>query len=313
MTVHDFCELGKCSAPVYLAIGVFDGVHLGHQAVIESAVHSARQSGGIAAVLTFTPHPSRIFRPDEPTLLLMPMAQKAERLRKHGVDCVIEKTFDRKYASISALDFLKSLKDAMPTLAAVYVGENFRFGKKRSGDVNTLIQTGAKLGIAVFSAERINYNGEPISSTRIRSALAEGAIAQVNQLLGYNYTAFGTVMKGKQLGRTLDFPTLNLPWSPESRPRFGVYAARVALRNTQDWQPGIANYGLRPTVEAGVTRPLLETHVFNGPCAIDYGDEVAVQLLDFVRPEQAFESVERLQAQIKEDAAQVRAWFARHV
>ena len=298
--VDHFEELAGLTDELHLAIGMFDGVHLGHKAVIESAVLSAQRSGGVSGVLTFDPHPSRLFRPEEPTRLLMPIELKRRRLTLLGVNIIICKQFDRKFASISAEDFLLYLRKRLPTLRSVYVGENFRFGKMRSGSVATLIESGNQLGISVFSAERIKHNGEPISSTRIRRELEAGSIDSVNDLLGYNYYSADTVISGEKLGRQIGFPTLNLPWSPECRPRFGVYYVRFRLLGDDRWEAGVANYGIRPTVNRDNNNPLLEVHALAGT-EISAGDSIEVEWLRFIRPEQTFQSVELLKEQIARD------------
>lgn len=305
-SVESFEELAALRGELHLAIGVFDGVHLGHKAVIESAVFSARRSRGISGVLTFDPHPSRLFRPDAPTLLMMGIDTKIEMLHAVGVDVVIRKRFDTAFASIPAEDFLAELKAALPALKAIYIGQNFRFGKKRAGDVSTLIQSGKALGLNVFSVERIQHNGEPISSTRIRKELEDGEIEAANDLLGYNYTATGSIVGGAKLGRQIGFPTLNLPWSPECLPRFGVYFVRFRAAGHSVWQSGVANYGIKPTVSAGDQSPNLEVHGLEG-CELTTGDVLEVEWLRFIRPEQKFDSVDALKVQIAKDCETARA------
>ena len=304
-SVDNFAALSGIKGQLHLAIGVFDGVHLGHKAVIESAVFSARRSGGIAGVLTFDPHPSRLFRPENPTRLIMPIETKTVMLHSVGVDCVIRKHFDRAFASIPAEDFLGELKKALPALKSIYVGENFRFGQKRSGDVGTLVQSGRALGLGVFSAERIKHNGDPISSTRIRKELEAGEIASVNDLLGYNYTATGAVEGGAKLGRQIGFPTLNLPWEPECLPKFGVYHVHFRKCGAKAWQSGVANYGVKPTVAESAQIPALEIHALDGT-ELDQGDSIEVEWLDFIRPEQKFDGVDALKAQIAKDCQTAR-------
>lgn len=294
--------------PLHLAIGMFDGVHLGHHAVIESAVHSARRSGGIAAVLTFWPHPSRLFRPDNAVRLIMTPTLKNRQLTRLGVDAVITQAFDKDYASIEAEAFLPRLKQALPALTTIYVGENWRFGRGRRGDIMLLVAEGKKHGIAVVSAPRINQNGEPISSTRIRTYLEEGRMEEANALLGYTYFAEGVVAPGKQLGRKLGFPTLNVVWEPDLRPRFGVYAVLVSGVKAAEPLPAVANYGLRPTVENSIL-PRLEIHVL-APCPFGEGDELSIEWLSFIRPETKFDGVDALRTQIALDREAALAWFA---
>lgn len=284
--------------PLHLAIGMFDGVHLGHRTVIEAAVQSARRSGGVAGVLTFYPHPSALFRPEDPTRLIQDTATKARVLQRLGVDAVITQPFTAELAAVPAEEFLGWLEQRLPRLVAVYVGENFRFGYRRLGDVGLLVASARATGVHVLSAPRVNLDGEPISSTRIRAQLQAGDIESANALLGYTYFAAGPVIPGKRLGRTLGFPTLNLAWSPELRPRFGVYAVRIS-GDRATALPGVANYGLRPTVETEV-EPRLEVHVIRA-CPFGEGDHVTVEWLRFLRAELKFANVEELRAQIARD------------
>jgi riboflavin kinase/FMN adenylyltransferase len=294
--------------PLHLAIGMFDGVHLGHQFVIDSAVHSARRSGGLAGVLTFWPHPSALFRPENPTALLMPIEMKRQVLAELGIDFVIEQNFSREFAGIEAGDFVRFLRQSLPQLSAIYVGDNFRFGRGRKGDVSTLVEEGKKLGVAVYGAERLTHNGEPISSSRIRKLLVAGEVVEANALLGYSYFAEGVVERGRQLGRTIGFPTLNIAWEPELKPRFGVYAVEV-LGSTGPGCKGVASYGTRPTVEAA-GRPILEVHLLENS-TLTYGDKVRVNWLHFLRPESKFESMDELKKQIVLDAENARRLLAK--
>lgn len=295
--------------PLHLAIGMFDGVHLGHQSVIEAAVHSARRSEGIAAVLTFDPHPSALFRPEQPTLLIMTPGMKRAVLGRLGVDAVIQQTFNRDYAAIEAAQFLPKLKAWLPTLAAVYVGENWRFGRNRVGDVALLNESARSLGFSVFSAPRLNHNGSPISSSRIRELLIAGDMAGANALLGYSYFTEGVVERGRQLGRTIGFPTINLPWSPGLKPRLGVYAVQVHTASGAVLN-GVASYGVRPTVEsAGL--PILEVHVLQ-PGAPDYGEKITVHWLHFLRAEAKFGSLEILRDQIEKDRDRALEFFEKN-
>ena len=293
--------------PLHLAVGMFDGVHLGHQAVIESAVHSARRSGGLAGVLTFWPHPSVLFRPEGRTRMLMSPEMKSRVVLRLGVDAVIQQTFSLEFARIAAEDFLPHLRRRLPHLAGVYVGENWRFGAGRRGDVRLLLAEAAKHRVSVLSVPRIHWNGEPISSTRIRDSLEAGRLEEANMLLGYSYFAEGMVTPGRQLGRTLGFPTLNVPWEPELKPRYGVYAVRVTGDAAGPALPAVANYGLRPTVGEAVA-PLLEAHLL-GPCPFGTGSRVTIDWLKFLRPEQKFDDVEKLRLQIARDQAAAETYF----
>lgn len=292
---------------LHLAIGIFDGVHLGHRAVIESAVHSAHRANGQAAVLTFHPHPSVLLRPDQPTRLMMDRATKARVLGSLGIEAVITQPFTDDLAQIEAEAFLPLIKQKLPQLAGVYVGENWRFGHGRRGDVAMLIASGRSLGVSVFSAPRVNLDGEPISSSRIRALIEAGEIARANVMLGSVYSSEGVVVAGKRLGRTIGFPTLNLVWSPDLRPRFGVYVVRVRGDKSPEALCGVANYGLRPTVE-NATEPRLEVHLLDD-CPYDTGDRVVVEWLHFLRPEMKFGGLGTLRAQIAADRDAAEAFF----
>lgn len=293
--------------PLYLAIGMFDGVHLGHQAVIESAVHSARRSGGLAGVLTFWPHPSVLFNPEGRTRMLMNPEMKLRVLLRLGVDVVIKQTFSPEFARIAVEEFLPFLRHQLPHLAGVFVGENWRFGAGRRGDVHCLLAEAAKLHVPVLSVPRIQWNGEPISSTRIRDDLEAGRVEEANMLLGYSYFAEGVVTPGRRLGRSLGFPTLNVTWEPELKPRYGVYAVCVSGDSSGPVVHGVANYGVRPTI-GGACGPLLEAHLL-GPCPYAEGSRVTIDWLRFLRPEQKFDNVEALRLQIARDRAAAEVFF----
>lgn len=301
---------GVFKKPLHLAIGMFDGVHLGHQAVVGAAVRSARQQEANSAVLTFWPHPSRLFRPEEPVRQLQSPEVRERLLLNQGVDAVITEPFTREFASLEPEDFLPFLKRSLTTLTALYVGENWRFGRGRRGDVDLLVEQGKQAGISVFSAPRVNHDGQPVSSTRIRSLVEEGDMAQANTLLGYRYFCEGVIEGGKKLGRTIGFPTLNLPWNPELQPRLGVYTVRIrsTTQPQAEWLPGVANYGLRPTVETA-REPRLEVHVL-GPCGLGQGDPVIVEWLSFLRPERAFPNLDALRTQIAIDREQAERYFS---
>ena len=295
--------------PLHLAIGIFDGLHLGHQSVIEAAIHSARRCGGLAGVLTFAPHPSVLLRPENPTRLLMTPGMRRTVLERLGVDVLIEQRFDRDYAAIRAEEFVPHLRRHLPHLAAVYVGENWRFGRDRAGDVALLVAQAKQAGLSVYSAPRLNHNGAPISSSRIRELLTAGDIAGVNAMLGYTYFAEGVVEPGRQLGRTIGFPTLNLAWAPELPPRHGVYVVEVSAAGARPLK-GVANYGLRPTVTE-TRQPLLEVHLLEAS-PLTYGDRLTVSWLHFLRPESKFGSLDALRAQIENDRRQAHDFFAKN-
>ncbi|NCG08207.1 MAG: riboflavin biosynthesis protein RibF [Verrucomicrobia bacterium] len=303
-SVSEFEALQGLVAPLYLAIGVFDGMHRGHKAVVGSAVLAAKEAEGVSGVLTFDPHPSRLFRGAEGTRLILPISEKIHLLEDAGVQLVIGKKFDAAFAAIEAADFASFLKQALPSLEGISVGSNFRFGRQRAGDAELLKQAGEALGLKVTVVKRLRHEGEAISSTRIRTALEHGLIESVNTLLGYHYGFSGAVVGGAQKGRALGFPTLNLPWAPECLPRFGVYRVRLRLRDGNEWADGVANYGVKPTVSSEA-KPALEVHLLEGT-ELGTGAEVAVEWLEFLRGEEKFENEEVLCAQIAKDVAWAR-------
>jgi len=319
---HNIEEVRLPARPLHLAIGMFDGAHLGHRAVIDMALQSARRSGGLAGVLTFTSHPTALLRPDNPTRLIHDPATKTRLLVETGVDVIITQHFTPEFALVEAEDFLPLLLKHLPRLATVHAGENWRFGRGRRGDIAMLVAQAKQRHLVVVSAPRVNENGEPISSTRIRASLQAGEIEDANIMLGYNYFAEGIVTPGRALGRALGFPTLNIAWEPELRPRFGVYAVRVSGETKSGEKihaaaAGVANYGLRPTVEQGAARPRLETHLLgpgspgagSAPCPFDAGDKIRVEWLRFIRPEIKFPGVAELTAQIARDRAEAEEFF----
>lgn len=307
---------------VHLAIGMFDGVHRGHQAVIEAAIYAAQTSGGVAGVLTFFPHPSRIFRPNDPTLLIVPPEEKACLIRTLGADFLIEAHFTLVFAQMTADNFLPELKKDIPGLKAVYVGENFRFGKNRVGDIAKLVETGKPLDIDVFSLESVSHNNLTISSTRIREMLVQGDVAGAQALLGYTYFIQGMVVPGMKRGRVLGFPTLNFAWHTELQLRYGVYVVKVSkeeelcpnLKTKKKHAAnkhavlGVANFGMRPTFVSETHEPLLEVHLLED-AKFTEGDFLRVEFLEFLRPEQKFESAQALSAQIQQDVEAAKKFF----
>lgn len=292
--------------PSHLAIGMFDGVHLGHRAVIASALQAAGNTGGQVVVYTFAPHPSHVFQPAHPVPKILDDDAKEARLRALGVERVIVQPFTPEFAMLDAPAFLALLRDRVPGLATIHVGYDFRFGRARSSDAGQLEALASATGICVVTTPGVEAGGARISSTRIRQLITSGSIGEANALLGCNYSASGVVQPGRALGRTIGVPTLNLPWEPELLPRYGVYAVRARIEGG-NWFPGIANYGLRPTIEEqGTTRPLLETHLLVDTACITNagfveGCRLDVEWLSFIRPEKKFPSLDALRIQIAGD------------
>ena len=289
--------------PLHLAIGAFDGVHLGHRAVLHSAREAARADGGLVGVLTYDPHPSKVLRPESSVPLIFTRAQKDERLTEAGAQMVHHEPFDRAHASIAAADFPRWLQQTFPHLKSLHVGANFQYGRGRAGHGETLIAQGTAEGLGVRLVAAVRLGDETVSSSRIRQCLVTGELDLANAMLHRPYEAEGVIIGGRRIGRTLGFPTVNVAWEPELKPAYGVYAVEVIFQG--EALPAVANSGQRPTVESGPVAPLLEAHVLRG-AAPTTGDAVRVRWIRRLRAEQKFADLPALQAQIAQDSAQAR-------
>jgi riboflavin kinase/FMN adenylyltransferase len=285
-------------------LGVFDGVHVGHRAVIEAARQQVESHGGNCVVVTFDPHPIRVLAPERaPRQLLASLDHKARLLEKIHVDALLALPFTREFAQISATDFIESLVRHQH-VTTIAVGEDWRFGKGREGDVSFLRRIGEKLGFQVIALPPVMHQGERISSTRIRQSIRDGAMANAAEMLGRPYGIEGLVVKGQQLGRTLGFPTANIALGEEQLPPDGVWAVR-GHGDGHAWQ-GVANLGNRPTVD-GLTR-VFEVHLFDHDSDL-YGKMLEVEFVKHLRPEQKFPSLDALREQITKDVTDAREVF----
>ena len=300
-------ELSSLGAPAYLAIGVFDGIHLGHQAVIRAAVDAAAAGGGVPVVVTFDPHPITVLRPESAPRLLTYAAHQQKILAGIGIDHVLVIEFDKDFAARPAEGFVEALAAACQPLAQISVGAEWNFGRGRKGNVALLREMGASLGFSVVGVDPVlSESGEVISSTLVRRAVREGELARAEELLGRGYSVLGEVVKGRQLGRTIGFPTANLAVHSEQLPPSGVYAVRVDLDG--EWLAGVANLGERPTMEEGGAKRLLEVHLFDFDRDI-YGKCMEVYPMKFLRPEQKFDGLDALKTQIAADAEEARQFL----
>lgn len=293
-------QLKDLEAPVHLALGVFDGVHLGHQAVIARAVGAVRQHGGMAGVLTFDPYPRWVLAPEKaPRRLLASLDHKAEILGQFGVDFMLALPFDRERAKVEAVDFVTSLVEAGAT--TICAGEDWRFGHQRGGDRRLLRELSGELGFRFEAVAPVMMEGDRISSTRIRQAIHDGNLAAAAGMLGRPYSVAGKVIEGRQLGREMCFPTANLERGEEQYPPDGVWAVRATVEGVTG--NGVANLGVRPTVD-GEAR-LLEVHLFE-PQGDLYGRKMEVEFVERIRGEVRFESIDALKEQIARDREQAR-------
>lgn len=310
MKVHrSISELTHTPGPVVLAIGVFDGLHLGHRAVLERAQEEAHRVGGTAVPLSFDTHPARVLRPESAPLLLTASEHKLHLLHAMGFSHTLLLPFDQTLATTSADAFIQGLARAARPLAAICVGRDWSFGKGREGNLEKLATLGAQLNFREIGVSEIHIDGEVVSSTRIRSAVALGDLGEAERLLGRRYSVLGEVRHGRALGRTLGFPTANLALINEQLPPKGVYAVRVRGGSLVGPREGVANLGTRPTIDSTASHPSLEAHLFDVSQDL-YGQTLEIEFASFLREEHKFSSLELLRQQIQQDAIEARAFFA---
>jgi riboflavin kinase / FMN adenylyltransferase len=285
-----------------LALGNFDGFHLGHQAVVGDAVGWATTENRPAIVATFDPHPVRHFVPDAPPFRLTTLDQRDELFAAAGADAMLVFHFDGALAGTTAQDFVAKLLGEAIGAAGVVTGEDFTFGKGRGGNIAVLREQGAKCGIGVRTVGPVMDGGEPVSSSRIRDALKAGGCAEAARLLTRPFAIRGVVEHGDKRGRELGFPTANLPLGAYLRPRYGVYAVTGRLADGRVLQ-GAANLGVRPQFDP--PKELLEPYFFDFFGDL-YGEEIEVAFHRFIRPEAKFDSLDALKAQMKADCDEAR-------
>ncbi len=293
--------------PVALAIGNFDGVHRGHQALLAQLVAAARAHGLTPAVMTFEPHPREFFMPERAPARVANLRDKIGSLRSAGIERVFIQHFNRRFAALSPEQFIDDvLVDGLNT-RWLLVGDDFRFGARRAGDVELLRRRGQKHGYTVEQLATVQDAGVRVSSSEVREALANGDLDRAALLLGHPYAISGRVLHGRKLGREIGFPTLNLRIAHKRPAAHGIYAVQVH-GITETPRPGVASIGLRPTIDNS-GRWLLEVHLFDFAQQI-YGKLVRVQLVRKLRDETKYESLNALTHAIRNDAAQARALFA---
>lgn len=283
-------------------IGAFDGLHLGHRALVRRALARARELGADATVVSFDPLPREFFaRGDKPPRLMLPRA-KFEGLRDLGVDAVGLLRFDAKLAAMPAQDFVRELLVERLRVREVWVGPGFRFGHARGGDLALLQRIGADAGFAAHAIEPVLFGGEAVSSTRIRAALAAGDFDLAERLLGRRYAIGGHVVRGRQLGRTLGFPTANLRFGGKTPALRGIYATLVHGIGAAP-MPSVSSFGTRPTVDG--VEPLLEAHLFDFDGDL-YGKRIEVEFVAKLRDEVRFPDLDALVEQMRIDATRAR-------
>jgi riboflavin kinase/FMN adenylyltransferase len=302
-TLDSISKLAQIPGPIFLAIGVFDGVHRGHQAVISTSAKHAQIGDGTAVVVTFDPHPAKVLRPAEAPHLLTATHHKISLIRNLGVGHLLVITFDKKFASTPAEDFIEQLVNYSKPLREICVGHEWSFGKDRRGNLDLLNELGSRFGFNVLGVPPVKVNGAVISSTAIRRAIERGDFECAAEMLGRPYTILGTVVRGDGLGKKIGFPTANLSAHNEQFPPNGVYLARAWVNG--DLYYGVINLGYRPTIKDDKSNRVLEIHLFDFNHDI-YGKDVEVRFVRYLRPEKRFATIAALARQIDTDIQQAR-------
>ena len=292
-----------------LSIGNFDGVHRGHQALLAKLTAKSRATGLPSAVLTFEPHPREYFTHENRPIRLTSLREKIQRIADQGVDRLYIGRFNARFAALTAGQFIEDILIRGLCARHLMIGDDFRFGKGRQGDFAMLEATGNTVGFTVEAMHTLVHEGERVSSSAVRGALAEGDMPHAARLLGRPYSISGRVMHGDKIGRSIGFPTANIQLKHRSPPLMGIYTVSVEGLADKPW-PGVASVGVRPTInDAG--RPTLEVHLFDWKAEC-YGAHLKVNFLAKQRDEERYDTLEALTAQIARDADHARAYFAQN-
>jgi riboflavin kinase / FMN adenylyltransferase len=295
----------EIARPTVLTLGVFDGLHLGHQLIMQTVVERARALQAVPTVLTFDPHPRAVLHPESAPPLLQTFDQKVEALGVLGIEQTIVVRFTREFAQVRAEEFLRDVVQERLHARAVYLGRGFAFGYQREGNIELLRRVSEQLGFEADEVPEVRLRGQRISSSRIRELLARGQVNLARRMLGRPYGVEGRVVRGHERGRTIGFPTANL--HPQNRviPAGGVYVTATLIDGA--WRRSITNIGTRPTFDLD-GQPSIETYVMDWTGDL-YGDVVRVRFLHRLRAEQKFSSVDELKRQIEYDTARARKYF----
>jgi len=307
MQIFHGTENANISRPTVLTLGVFDGLHLGHQAIMETVARRAKAADCTATAITFDPHPRAVLHPETAPPLLQTLDQRLANFKILGIDQAIVINFTKEFASQDAEVFLKRIVHERLQAKEIYLGHGFAFGKGRSGNIDLLRKMSRDLGFVADEVPEVRLRGIRISSSRIRQLLKDGKVNLARRMLGRPYGIEGVIIRGDHRGHTIGFPTANL--KPQNRvvPKFGVYATATLIDGV--WKRGVTNVGVRPTFESD-SGPSIETHIFDFEGNL-YGSVLRVRFLHRIRNEKKFSGVEELTAQIERDAAKARRYFSR--
>jgi riboflavin kinase / FMN adenylyltransferase len=303
---HDIEDFRRPESTTVVTMGNFDGIHLGHQALVGNAVAEARQYGTQSVVFTFDPHPLKLLAPERAPQMIVRRQDKLDLLEVFGVDAVIVQKFDRQFASIQAEDFVRRYLIERLNLSKIWFGKDLRFGRSRSGGAEDLIRWGGELGFDVGIVEPILLEGRRISSSRIRQLIGEGRVDEVQPMLGRYHFISGSVVTGHRRGRELGFPTANLATTNEVVPRDGIYATIMEVKN-RHWL-SVSSVGYNPTFGEGVRT--IEAFILDFAQDI-YGESVKLSFVQRIRDDRKFAKAEQLVTQIHQDVKAARAVFDR--
>jgi len=310
LRIHRFArpeDLGVLHAGSVATVGVFDGLHLGHQAILDRLRDAAARRALPAVCLTFSRHPRSVLRGEAPRQILS-LEHRLELLARQGVDDALVIDFGPDFAALTAEDFVEELLVRRLGCRELVIGHDTAVGRDRRGDAEWLGAAGQRYGFRVVAVGGVSVNGETVSSTAVRAAIAQGDLRHAERLLGRPVSVLGTVVHGQGRGGSLGFPTANLEVRSEAFPPLGVYAVRVLTADGP--LPAVMNYGLRPTFQQDTRHAVFEIHVLDRSDLHLYGQNLEVELVEFLRREQRFESVAELVAQIARDCEAARAVFA---
>lgn len=311
--MHIYPGVRQLSSPLeasVVTIGNFDGVHLGHQQLIENVVREAQYFGVPSVVYTFHPHPVKVLHPERPTFRLFDLKDQQEQFAQRGIEYVILEEFTKEFAQLSPQDFLQNYLVEKLHPKTLVVGHDFSFGADRAGNIPFLEKFCAEKGIRLIIIPPFQYQGAVVSSSRIREELKNGNVEKANELLGRTYYLRGHVEKGFQRGRTIGVPTANIHPDVEFMPRQGVYCTLTKIGGHA--HPSITNIGVNPTFHENGQSPIkIESHLFDFDAHL-YGVEVEVYLLHFIRDEMKFPGIDELKIQIQNDMVKARRYFNEH-
>lgn len=297
-------QLPEAAKGAVVAIGNFDGLHAGHQAVLRQTMKIAKELGAPSGLVSFYPHPRHYFNPSASHVRLQPFRHKVQKLGRMGIDTLYLMHFTETLATLPADRFVSEVLHQQMQVRHVVVGDDFIYGFQRGGNTETLKRDASHHDIGVSVMDAVRTDGERYSSTAIRDALQQGKLAVATHMLGHPPVFIGRIVHGEKRGRTIGVPTANMRAGHFCPPAYGVYAVRVHIEDAT--YNGVANIGLRPTVDG--QEPRLEAHLFDCDAEL-YGKRMEVELLTFLRPEERFDGLDALKAQIAIDITHAKAWF----